>query len=59
DDSRVAELLRQKEVVASPISGYTQQFRQAPGLVLGYAPYREELIREALEKVAAAMEVKG
>ncbi|MCB0596573.1 MAG: PLP-dependent aminotransferase family protein [Lewinellaceae bacterium] len=55
DDRQVAERLRQKEVVASPISGYTQQFRQPPGLVLGYAPYREELIREALEKMAGVL----
>ncbi|MCB0550712.1 MAG: PLP-dependent aminotransferase family protein [Phaeodactylibacter sp.] len=55
DDRQVAESLRQRGVIASPISGYTQQFRQAPGLVLGYAPYREELIREALEKVAGVV----
>lgn len=55
DDRQVAELLRQRDVIASPISGYTQEFRQGPGLVLGYAPYREELIRGALEKVAEGM----
>ncbi|MCO6489726.1 MAG: PLP-dependent aminotransferase family protein [Phaeodactylibacter sp.] len=59
DDRRVAELLRQHEVIASPVSGYTQEFRQAPGLVLGYAPYGEEAIRGALEKVAEVLEVRG
>lgn len=56
DDRRVAEHLLQAGVIASPVSGYTQQFRQAPGLVLGYAPYREEQIREALERMAEVME---
>lgn len=55
DDRRAAGLLLRREVIASPVSGYTQQFRQPPGLVLGYAPYREELIREALEKAAGAI----
>lgn len=55
DDRRVAQMLAQREVIASPVSGYTQQFRQAPGLVLGYAPYGEEAIRGALEKVAGVV----
>ena len=55
DDRQVAALLRRHEVIASPISGYTQQYRQAPGLVLGYAPYREGLIREALGRMARVL----
>lgn len=57
DDRRVAETLRQREVIASPVSGYTQQFRQAPGLVLGYAPYGEGVIRGALEKIGKVLEM--
>ena len=57
DDRRVSETLRQREVIASPVSGYTQQFRQAPGLVLGYAPYGEGVIRGALEKIGKVLEM--
>ena len=55
DDCEVAERLWQQAIIASPLSGYTRQYRQAPGLVMGYAPYREELIRETLERMAGVL----
>ncbi|MCB0572544.1 MAG: PLP-dependent aminotransferase family protein [Phaeodactylibacter sp.] len=56
DDRQVAAQLMEAGVTASPLSGYTQQYRQPPGLVLGYAPYREEQIRDALERMAGVLE---
>ncbi len=52
DDQKVAQALGRRGIIASPVSGYTLKHRQPPGLVLGYAPFREEMIREALEKMA-------
>ena len=52
DDSATAAGLRRHGISVNALSGYTVECRTGPGLVMGYAPYRPQEIRRAVEKMA-------
>ena len=48
----VSKLLKQKNVFAPALSGYTLEHHHEQALIFGYAPYNEGQIRKALEVIA-------
>ncbi len=56
DDQRVSLALRTGEVDAAPLSRYWTTSPARSGLMLGYAGYPPDVIREAVERMARVLE---
>jgi len=55
DDSAAAAGLRRHGISVNALSGYTMEYFPGPGLVMGYAPYRPQEIRQAVGKMAQGL----
>jgi len=55
DDREAANAAAQAGVVAAPLSNYRLESHGPPGLLLGYAAFREREIRDAVERLGRAL----
>jgi GntR family transcriptional regulator/MocR family aminotransferase len=55
DECTAAQKLKSAGIEAAPLGRYTQRHNQGPGLVMGFAPFNEEEIDRAAQRVAAAL----